>query len=130
MINTGVTLQPQWSTLTFQEPLFLLQAPGDDNQSSVARRARYTALMATANDIYRELLALPEQERLQLVERVTHDLVAAARHRTATRAIPAASSVIGLWADEPEVADQIIERTLQQREARRLRTDGALLRDG
>jgi hypothetical protein len=75
--------------------------------------------MATANDIYRELLALPEQERLQLVERVIHDLVAAARDRTSTRAMPAANSVIGLWADEPEVADQIIEGVLQQREPAR-----------
>lgn len=85
--------------------------------------------MATANDIYRELLALPEQERLQLVERVIHDLVAAARHRTTTRATPGADAVIGLWADEPEVADQIIEGVLQQRETRPLRADGAL-RDG
>jgi hypothetical protein len=71
--------------------------------------------MASANDIYRELLALPEQERLQLVERVIHDLVDAARHRTATRAMPTATSVIGLWADEPEIADQMIEDILQRR---------------
>ena len=71
--------------------------------------------MADANDIYRELLALPEQERLQLVERVIHDLVDAARHRTATRATRSATAVIGLWADEPEVADDMIEDILQRR---------------
>src|SRR5690348_4143340 len=32
VLNTGVTLQPQWSTLTFSEPVLLLQAPGDNNQ--------------------------------------------------------------------------------------------------
>lgn len=90
---------------------------------------RYTGDVASANDIYRELLALPEQERLQLIERVIHDLVDAARHRTETRATPTATSVIGLWADEPEVADQIIEGTLHQRETRRLRADGDLLHD-
>jgi hypothetical protein len=86
--------------------------------------------MASANDIYRELLALPEQERLQLVERVIHDLVDAARHRTGTPATPAANAVIGLWAEEADVADQIVEGTLQQRETRPLRADSDLLRDG
>lgn len=85
--------------------------------------------MASANDIYRELLALPEQERLQLVERVIHDLVDAARNRTSTRATPATDAVIGLWADEPDVADQIIEDVLQRREMRPLRADDGLLRD-
>ncbi|HEX3759912.1 MAG TPA: hypothetical protein VHW23_14455 [Kofleriaceae bacterium] len=85
--------------------------------------------MASAADIYRDLLALPEQERLQLVERVIHDLVDAARHRTTPPTGPAARSVIGLWADEPEVADQIIEGALQQREARRLRVHDDALRD-
>jgi hypothetical protein len=66
--------------------------------------------MATANDLYRELLALPEQERLQFVERVIHDLVDAS-----TRATRATNAVIGLWADETELADQIIEGVLQQR---------------
>jgi hypothetical protein len=86
--------------------------------------------VASANDIYRELLALPEQERLQLVERVIHDLVDAARHRTATDPAPVATSVIGLWADEPEIVDQIIEGVLQERETRWLRASGDLLRDG
>jgi hypothetical protein len=86
--------------------------------------------MASANDIYRELLALPEQERLQLVERVIHDLVDAARHRTATPVMPTAHSVIGLWADEPEIADQIIEGALRGRETQRLRVDGDLLHNG
>jgi hypothetical protein len=86
--------------------------------------------VASANDLYRELLALPEQERLQLVERVIHDLVDAARHRTATGPTPAAKSVIGLWADEPDVVDRMIEGVLQERETRPLRANGDLLRDG
>lgn len=91
--------------------------------------ARYTLRVASANNIYRELLALPEQERLQLVERI-HDLVDGARHRTAARPIPAGKSVIGLWADEPEVVEQMIDGVLQERETRPLRANGDQLRNG
>jgi hypothetical protein len=86
--------------------------------------------MASANDIYRDLLALPEPERLQLVERLIHDLVDAARHRAASGPAPGATSVIGLWADEPEVVDQMIDGVLQERETRPLRVTGDLLGDG
>lgn len=94
-------------------------------------KARYTLdYVASPNDIYRELLALPEQERLQLVERIIHDLVDAARHRTAARPAAAGKSVIGLWADEPEVVDRMIEGVLQERETRQLRANGDQLRNG
>ena len=93
-------------------------------------QARYTLHVTSANDIYRELLALPEQERLQLVERVIHDLVDAARHRTAASTVPAGNSVIGLWADEPEVVDQMLEGVLQERETRQLRANGDQFRNG
>ena len=86
--------------------------------------------MASANDIYRELLALPEQERLQLVERIIHDLVDAARRRTAATPARTGKSIIGLWADESEVVDQMIESVLQERETRQFRTNGDQLRDG
>ena len=86
--------------------------------------------MASANDIYRDLQALPELERLQLVERLIHDLVDAARHRAAAEPASSAKSLIGLWADEPEVVEQIIEGVLQERETRSRRATGAMLRDG
>jgi uncharacterized repeat protein (TIGR03806 family) len=57
VVNTGVTLQPQWSTLTFQEPIFLLQAPGDDNQWFVVQRegkVRAFARDATADGQVRD----------------------------------------------------------------------------
>lgn len=91
---------------------------------------RYTWRVSTANDIYRELLGLPEQERLRLVERVIHDLADAAKRRAASPTAPAGSSVIGLWADEPELVDQMIEGALRQRETRRLRTTDDASLDG
>jgi hypothetical protein len=93
-------------------------------------QARYTPCVASANDIYRDLLALPEEERLQLVERIIHDLVDAARHRTAASPVAAGNSVIGLWADEPEAVDQMIEGVLQERETRQLRANSDSLRNG
>ena len=91
---------------------------------------RYTPLVSTAHDIYRELLELPEQERLRLVERVIHDLVDAAKRRAASASVPAGPSVIGLWADEPEVVDQMIEGALRERETRGLRTTDDASLDG
>lgn len=92
--------------------------------------ARYARFVASANEIYRELQALPEQERLQLVERIIRDLVDAARRRTASSSAQADRSPIGLWADEPEeIVDQLIERSSQERETRQLRILGDLLGD-
>jgi uncharacterized repeat protein (TIGR03806 family) len=38
VIDTGVTLQRRWSGLTFQLPMYLAQAPGDDTQWYVVER--------------------------------------------------------------------------------------------
>ncbi len=38
VIDTGVTLERQWTGLTFQQPIYLTQAPGDDAQWFVVER--------------------------------------------------------------------------------------------
>ncbi|HWU87257.1 MAG TPA: PQQ-dependent sugar dehydrogenase, partial [Kofleriaceae bacterium] len=38
VIDTGVTLQRQWTGLTFQQPIYLTQAPGDDTTWYVVER--------------------------------------------------------------------------------------------
>src|SRR5215831_17522830 len=61
VINTGVMLQPQWSALTFSEPLFLLQAPGDNNQWFVVQRegkVRAFAGNATADSQVRDFVTV------------------------------------------------------------------------
>ncbi|HEX8110165.1 MAG TPA: PQQ-dependent sugar dehydrogenase, partial [Kofleriaceae bacterium] len=50
VVNTGVKLQPMWSTLTFQEPLFLLQAPGDDRWFVVQREGKVRVFARDATD--------------------------------------------------------------------------------
>lgn len=68
-------------------------------------QARYAPYVASANDM-------------------------AARHRTAASPGPAGNSVIGLWADEPEAVDPMIEGVLQERETRPLRANGDQFRNG
>ena len=58
---------------------------------------------------------ITEAERLRLVERVIHDLADAARGAAPARP----ESVVGLWADEPDIVDEIVERTMRGREQRR-----------
>ncbi len=75
------------------------------------------------NEIYRALQALPEPERLRLVERVIHELADVAKRRSsATNGSERGSSLIGLWADEPAV-DQMLEGVLREREDRDLRAN-------
>jgi hypothetical protein len=83
-------------------------------------RGRYSGSVTTAEQVYEALRSLPEAERLRLVERIIHDLADAARQRTAEP--PQAASLVGLWEDEPEVVEEMVEDTLRGREGRRLRT--------
>ncbi|MSP63347.1 MAG: hypothetical protein EXR72_23990 [Myxococcales bacterium] len=81
--------------------------------------------MATADQdrVYEAIKALPAPERLRLVERVIHDLADAARME-GEPAHAAATSLIGLWADEPDVVDEMVKGILHGREQRPLRMNG------
>jgi uncharacterized repeat protein (TIGR03806 family) len=49
VVNTGVALQPQFPGLTFQQPIYMTQAPGDDSQWYVVQRGgKVRAFPATA----------------------------------------------------------------------------------
>jgi uncharacterized repeat protein (TIGR03806 family) len=51
VVDTGVTLQRQWQTLTFQAPMYVTQAPGDDSQWYVVERnGRIRAFQAGATN--------------------------------------------------------------------------------
>ena len=72
--------------------------------------------MTTAERIYQDLSALPEPERLRLIERAIHDLAA-----TRGSGAHVARSPVGLWADEPDLVDEIIESIMTEREHTQLR---------
>lgn len=73
----------------------------------------------TIHQIYEAIRSLPVPERLRLVERVVHDVVDTPTPRDASPK----PSLLGLFEDEPEVIDEICSQALQDRGARRLRTD-------
>jgi hypothetical protein len=71
----------------------------------------------TVHQLYEAIRALPVPERLKLVERVVHDVVETPAPSGPQR------SLLGLFADEPEVIDEICSQALRDRGVRRLRTD-------
>lgn len=76
----------------------------------------------TPHQIYQAIRSLPVPERLRLVERVVHDVV--------ETPVPGKSSpkpsLLGLFADEPEVIDEICSQALRDRGVRRLACTGPL----
>ncbi|MCC6527423.1 MAG: hypothetical protein IT373_32550 [Polyangiaceae bacterium] len=67
-----------------------------------------------AEQLLDEIRALPRAERLRLVERVVHELAT-------TEEATLAGGVIGLFADEPELIDAVVEGAMQARERDGLR---------
>ena len=61
VLNTGVTLQRQWMGVTFNQPVYMLQAPGDPNQWFVVElQGKVRALQkdATANNQVRDFASV------------------------------------------------------------------------
>lgn len=79
--------------------------------------------MTTPDEIYRALLGLSEADRLRVVERVIHDIATRDAPRTGSPATGVA--LVGAWADEAELADEIVESALERRATRRLRDEAA-----
>jgi hypothetical protein len=70
-----------------------------------------------AEHILAEIRSLPRTEQLQLVEHVIHDLAAVGTP-------PSGASVIGLFADEPELIDEVERAATEARERDPLRRPG------
>lgn len=76
--------------------------------------------MSEVDHLYRAIRSLPLPDRLRLVERVVHDAAETAQARVAET--PAARpSLLGLFADVPELVDQVLELAMQDRATRKLR---------
>ena len=72
----------------------------------------------TIDQLYEMIRILPLAERLQLVERVVHDVA-----NVASTAQEPPSGLLGLFADEPELIDRICADALDERRNRPWRTD-------
>lgn len=72
---------------------------------------------SNADRIFEAILALPPKERLRLVERVVHQLA----ESSAAAEAPGAVSIVGLFGDEPELIDEVVEDAMRARERDPLR---------
>lgn len=67
----------------------------------------------TIEQIYEAIRALPVDERLQLVERVVHDVRA-----DAVEGEDGGPDLLGMFADDPDLIDQVCSEALAERTER------------
>ncbi len=80
--------------------------------------------MTRIEEIYSAVRSLPLPDRLRLVERVVHDAVEASGKESAP-AREGEHSMIGLFADEPDLIDEVCRMAMEDRATRPLRaSDG------
>lgn len=75
--------------------------------------------MLNAEEVFQAIQKLPVRERLRVVERVVHELADASTSEAAPRP---ARSLLGLFADEPELVDEVSAMAFAARKRDKLRT--------
>jgi hypothetical protein len=75
-----------------------------------------------ADHIFSEIKTLPPRERLRLIERVIHDLT---NEGEAAAALGDPGTIIGMFADEAELMDEVGEAAMVARERDPLRARDA-----
>lgn len=78
--------------------------------------------MTDTEQIFQAIQTLPVRERLRLVERVVHTLADSSGVEGELRQRAEASSLLGLFADEPELVDEVCGMALDARKRDPLRT--------
>jgi hypothetical protein len=76
--------------------------------------------VSDAEQIFQAIRALPVPERLRLIERVAHDLADVSAE--AQRLTPEPESLLGLFADEPDLVDDVCRMAMDARKRDPLRT--------
>lgn len=77
--------------------------------------------MNRIEEIYSAVRSLPLPDRLRLVERVVHDAVEASGTESASMH-EGEDSMIGLFAGEPDLIDEVCRMAMEDRATRPLRT--------
>jgi hypothetical protein len=77
-------------------------------------------MTSRAEELIREVLALPTLEKVRVVEAVVHDLAGVPGIEPPS-AEPA-PSLIGLFADEPDAVDEMLATVMDMRRRSRLKT--------
>jgi hypothetical protein len=78
--------------------------------------------MTDVERIFQDIQRLPVRERLQLVERVVHQLADRPEAEITPTPAPSASSLLGLFASEPDLMDEVCAMAMEARQRDRLRT--------
>lgn len=78
--------------------------------------------MTDTEQIFQAIRTLPVQDRLRLVERVVHDLADTSTAELTATTPPSASSLLGLFADEPELVDDVCRMAMEARRRDSLRS--------
>ena len=77
--------------------------------------------MQTIQEHYDEIKVLPLRDRLRLLELLIRDLSVLVEPECEGLMEKAYPPLVGLWADEADVVDELVEGIMQTREERRLR---------
>ncbi|WP_437826695.1 hypothetical protein [Sorangium sp. So ce1153] len=77
--------------------------------------------MTDVDQIFQAIQGLPVQERLRLIERVVHELAGGSASGGLPREAGEASSMLGLFADDPEGVDAMMEVVRENRRSSTLR---------
>ena len=80
--------------------------------------------MTDTEQIFQAIRSLLIQERLRLVERVVHDLADASAAEPAPGPAAQVPSLVGLFADEPELVDDVCRMAMEARRRDPLRAGG------
>ena len=83
------------------------------------------SLRFTADELLEAVHALPESDRLRLIERVVHELAVARERGQEPASATAGATVVGLWGAEADLADEMVEGIMAGREGRSLRAPDA-----
>lgn len=78
--------------------------------------------MTNAEQIFQAIQRLPVQERRQLLDRIVHELADTPARRSEPRAAEEAPSLLGLFADEPDLVDEVCSMAMDARKRDPLRT--------
>ena len=78
--------------------------------------------MIDTDQIFQAIQTLPVRERLRLVERVVHTLADSSETEPAPSPRAEASALLGLFADEPDLVDDVCQMALSARKRDALRT--------
>lgn len=78
--------------------------------------------MSNVEQIIQEIQTLPIHDRLRVIERVVHDLADTSVAQQQAGAAEGRPSLLGLFADEPELIEEVCRTAMEDRKHDRLRT--------